>query len=340
MNKLIVGVDIAKATFTAATVWAGTLSYHGQAANSAQACSDFAAHIAELAQAAGATSIQLLIEPTGGYEATWVAEAYRRKWLVTVVNPLDVRSWGQGRGRRTKTDRQDACLLAQFGAETDPPAQAPLPANAAELDSLLRRQMDLEKLLRSERNRQAQLATQPHRSPAVAESLRRTIEALEHELAAINEAIRHLTTSDVAFSRQLKQLISVPGIGAKIAPHLLAIFYRFLARANGKGTAKQLVAFLGLDPAPHESGTSVRKRPVISRKGDGIMRSKLYLGALGGVRGKNHLADVYRSLLAHNKAKKLALIACARRILVWAWAVFTKDTTFDSSLFDKKPLPA
>ena len=340
MNKLIVGVDIAKATFTAATVWQGTLSYHGEAANSAPACSDFAAHIAHLAQAAGAASIQLIIEPTGSYEATWVAEAYRREWLVTVVNPLAVRAWGRGRGRRTKTDRQDACLLAQFGAETDPPAQTPLPENAAELDSMLRRQTDLEKLLRSERNRQAQLAGQAHRSPAVAESLRRTIAALEHELAAINEAIHHLIANDAAFIRQLQQLISVPGIGAKIAPHLLAICHRFLARTSGKGTAKQLVAFLGLDPAPHDSGTSVHKRPVISRKGDGLMRSKLFLGALGGVRGKNHLADVYHSLLAHNKAKKLALVACARKMLVWAWAVFTKDTTFDSSLFAKKPLPA
>ena len=250
MNKLIVGIDIAKATFTAATVWEGTLSYQGEAANTAQACSDFVAHIAQLAQAAGATSIQLLIEPTGGYEATWVVEAYRRKWLVTVVNPLDVRAWGQGRGRRTKTDRQDACLLAQFGAETDPPAQAPLPANAAELDSMLRRQMDLEKLLRSERNRQAQLATQPHRSPTVAESLRRTIEALEQELAAINEAIRHLTTSDVAFSRQLKQLISVPGIGAKIAPHLLAIFYRFLRASTAKAPPNSWSLFSALSQRP------------------------------------------------------------------------------------------
>lgn len=340
MNTLIVGIDIAKATFTAATIWQGALSYHGQAANTAPACSDFAAHIAQLAQAVGAASIHLIIEPTGSYEAIWVAEAYRRQWLVTVVNPLAVRTWGQGRGRRTKTDRQDACLLAQFGAETDPPAQIPMPENAAELDSMLRRQMDLEKLLRSERNRQAQLAGQTQRSLTVAESLRRTIEALEHELAAINEAIRQLTSSDAAFCRQLKQLISVPGIGAKIAPHLLAIFYRFLARTSGQGTAKQLVAFLGLDPMPHESGTSVRKRPVISHKGDGVMRSKLYLGALGGVHGKNHLAEVYRSLLAHNKAKKLALVACARKMLVWAWAVFTKDTTFDSSLFDKMPLPA
>ena len=193
----------------------------------------------------------MLIEPTGGYEATWVAEAYRRKWLVTVVNPLAVRAWGQGRGRRTKTDRQDACLFAQFGAETDPPAQTPL-QKRRRTDSLLRRQMDLEKLLRSERNRQTQLARQPHRSPKVAESLRRTIEALEQELAAINEAIRQLTTSDAAFSRQLKQLISVPGIGAKIAPYLLAIFYRFLARTNGKGTAKQLVAFRPLSGAPRK----------------------------------------------------------------------------------------
>ena len=61
------------------------------------------------------------------------------------------------------------------------------------------------------------------------------------------------------------------------------------------------------------------------------MRSRLYFCALGGVRGDNRLHDLYTSLCARGKAKKLALIACARKALTWAWIIFTQDTTFDST---------
>ena len=68
------------------------------------------------------------------------------------------------------------------------------------------------------------------------------------------------------------------------------------------------------------------------------MRTKLYLGAQGGIRGAQPLTDIYRSHLARNKPKKVALVACARKIAVWAWAIFTADTTFDAARFNSKPL--
>lgn len=67
----------------------------------------------------------------------------------------------------------------------------------------------------------------------------------------------------------------------------------------------------------------------------GYVLTRLFLCALGGVRGKNRLKDIYTALTARGKAKKLALVACARKALVWAWAVFTQDTTFDPALAAK-----
>jgi len=336
MSKWIVGVDSAKASFTAATVWAEQVSDWGESANSAAGCAQFAAEMEQLAQAVGATVIHLIIEPTGGYEAQLVAEAYRRQWLVSLVNPLLVRRWAQGRGKRAKTDQADARVLAQFGLETRPAPQRPLAEAAAALDSLLRRQTDLEKLLHSERNRLAQAGLNPTRSGAVQPSIQRIIEALEQELSTIQHEIEQLIAKQADLTHQLQLLLSVPGIGAKIAPALLVAIHRFLAKTNGQGTAKQFTAFLGLDPAPFESGASIRHRPTISRQGDSLLRSKLFLGALGGVRGLNPLRTFYQSLLARGKAKKLALVAASRKILVWALAVFTHNTPFDPSRF---PLP-
>jgi transposase len=333
MRAFIVGVDSAKASFTSATCWADQLHYQGETPNSATGCATFASAMEHQAQAAGTTVIHLIIEPTGGYEAQLVGEAYRRHWLVTLVNPLMVRRWAQGRGKRVKTDRNDALLLAQFGGETNPPPQQPLDEATAELDSLLRRQTDLEKLLHAERNRLAQTGLNPKRSPTVQPSIQRIIEALEQELATIQQEIEQLIARHADLTHQRNLLRSVPGIGAKLAPALLVALHRFLAKTNGLGTAKQFTASLGLDPAPYESGSSIRKHTTISRQGDGLLRSKLFLGALGGVRGHNPLRTFYHSLLARGKAKKLALVAASRKILVWALAVFTQAIPFDPTRF-------
>ncbi|MCX6049185.1 MAG: transposase [Chloroflexi bacterium] len=279
--------------------------------------------------------VHLIIEPTGGYEVALVSEAYRRQWRVTLVNPLTVRRWHQGRGKRGKADRLDTQMLTLFGADQNPPAQPPTDEAAAHLDSLLRRQDDLQQLLRSERNRREQTGLNPNTPKAVSESIQRTLDALEQELAAIEQALRQLFTDHVALTHQLKQLISVPGIGQKSAPYLLAFCHRFYPKTNGTGTAKQIVAFAGLDPQPFESGLSVHRRPTISKQGAAAIRSKLFMCALGGVRGRNRLKDIYTALCARGKAKKLALVACARKALVWAWSVFIHDTTFDPAHFLK-----
>jgi transposase len=73
----------------------------------------------------------------------------------------------------------------------------------------------------------------------------------------------------------------------------------------------------------------VHKRASISRKGSRTLGWRLFLGALGGVRGRNVLRVFYQRLVGRGKAKKVALIAAARKILVWAWAVFRKQTSFD-----------
>ncbi len=332
-NKLMVGVDIAKSDFAVATVWCERLTYQGKTTNTPEECLAFVNRMEELRQECGAEAIHLLIEPTGGYELQLVSEAYRRNWRVTLVNPLTVRRWQQGRGKRTKTDRQDALMLAAFGADKNPAPQQPTDEAAAALDALLRRQDDLEKLLRGERNRLAQAALDPRTPQAVHQSIESTIDSLEQGRAAIQDAIRQLFADHVTLARQLKQLVSVPGIGKKSAPYLLALLHRFQAKTDGKGTAKKLVAFVGLDPTPFDSGTSVHRRPTISKQGDSPLRSRLFLCALGGVRGRNHLRTFYSSMLARGKPKKVALIACARKALVWAWAVFSQDTPFDPSRF-------
>ena len=110
---------------------------------------------------------------------------------------------------------------------------------------------------------------------------------------------------------------------------LLVLLWRWERLTEGQGSGKGLTAFVGLDPQPYTSGTSVHKVASISRMGDGGMRRRLFMGTLGGVRGKNPLRAFYERLVGRGKKKKVALVAAARKLLVWAWKVFQTRTVFD-----------
>jgi len=334
-NNVYVGVDIAQAKFDAA-VWQGATGTALQTfRNDTDGFAQLAERLTVLAPAPD-TQIVLVLEPTGGYELALVAFAYDQGWQVCLPNPKQVRDFAKGSGRRAKTDAQDALLLAQFGAEQKPEPQAELPAAIQELLELLHRREDLQQLKRSESNRLLGLQQRPHPTKAVSASLERTIVALEAELAAIEQAIAELLTQHPDLKGEAKRLRSVPGIGERNVLPILVLFYRWRARTSGRGTPKGLVAFVGLDPQPYESGRSVHKRATISKMGDRSVRRYLYLGALGGVHGKNALRTFYRRLVSRGKAKRLALVAAAHKILIWAWAVFSQGVDFDPSRFPQE----
>lgn len=327
------GVDVGKSTLVAAR-WqdrAGTVL--GSFPNALEGFTALAAALPP------GQPVQLIIEPTGGYELALAAWAAEQGWRVCRPNPRQVRDWAKGRGRRAKTDRQDALLLAQYGADCQPPAWTALPSEVSELESLLRRRDDLEGLLRQERNRLQQLSGRPGVAQAVPPSLKKVIEALEEALAEVEAAIAAHQRQHPSLATAVQRVQSVPGVGKRNSLWLVVVLYRWSTLTDGKGDAKGLTAFLGLDPTPHESGTSVRGPTPISRMGMASVRRLLFLGALGGVRGKNPLREFYQRLVGRGKPKVVALVAAARKILCWAWAVFQHKTTFDPAKATPKPVP-
>jgi transposase len=276
----------------------------------------------------GATTIHLVMEPTGGYELALAHFALKQGWRVSLPNPRQVRDWAKGLGQRAKTDKQDALLLARFGAERRPPPWAPLPVDAAVLESLLQRKQDLEQMLQQERNRQAALEERPHVAAHVGESLAAVIQSLEAALRQVESEIQAHVKQHASLSEPLRRLRAVPGVGPKSELPLLVLLFRWQALTAGAGDKKGLTAYVGLDPQTHESGTSVRGRGTISRMGDRQMRGRLYMCALGGVKGQNGLRAYYERLVGRGKSKKLALVAAARKVLIWSWAVFRDHVDF------------
>jgi transposase len=333
MNLFYVGVDVSLAHLDVAYATPPSLrTLVGRFSNDAAGFAQLAAQVKALAEEQQYTSLHLVLEPSGGYEAALLSFAYAQGWLVTLVNPYRVRQWAAGQGIRAKTDRQDALLLAWYAASQQPAAQDEMDEGAAHLDELLRRRRDLEQLQRAEQNRYAQAQRKPRTPPAVHQSLQRTLRTLDEELQALDAAIKHLLKDHPYLKAQRQLLRSSPAIGEKVSLELVVLCHRFWAYTCGEGRDKQLVALLGLDPQVHESGKSIH-RAAISRQGDARLRSLLYCAALGGIRGHNPLRTFYERLVAKGKPKKVALVACARKVLTWAWAIFTSNTPFDATRF-------
>jgi transposase len=255
VSTLYVSADVSLQHLDVATAISPTLcSWFARCANEPAGWQALAAQVTEVATQAQCITIHLIVEPTGGYEQGFVAFAYALGWRVSLVNPLHVRRWGAGLGVRAKTDRQDALLLARYGASLKPAAQEAMDAGAAELDELLRRQSDLEKLQQAEHNRLEQAQRKPRTPAAVRQSLERTLQTLAQELQALEAAIEHLLKQREELPSQRQLLRSAPAIGEKLSLQMLVVCHHFWAYTQGQGRGKQLVALLGLDPQPHESG--------------------------------------------------------------------------------------
>lgn len=328
MSILSVGVDMAKESFTAAYWFAQKGTFLGEFPNSPQGFQALEEQLSEIRRKTGHPQVHLVLEPTGGYELPLAYFAYQQGWRVSLPNPKQVRDWAKGMGHRAKTDRLDALLLAQYGAERHPHLWQPLPPEVAQLAELLQRRTDLEGMIRQEENRRQALARRPDMPKVVLENLDQVIAHLKQALQEIEKAIQTHLEQHPQLKAQAQQLTTVPGIGSKLCLHLLVLLHRWNALTAGQGNYKGLVAFIGLDPQPYDSGATVHKRAVISRMGNRQIQHLLFMGALGGVRGNNPLGEFYRRLIGRGKAKMVALVAAARKILVWAWAVFRQHTNF------------
>ena len=336
-TELAVGIDVAKAALVVA-LWdqAGSGGQVlGAFDNTDAGCQALAERLERerVARGQDVGAIHITVEPTAGYEARLVYFAHRRGWRVSVVNPEHARDWARSLGQRAKTDELDALALARLTAERRLRLWTPPQAAVAELDSLLSRLGDLKQLIQQERNRLHSFSQRPTTSQRTLQSVRTILSAAEAELADIERAINDVLKRHPPMREHAQRLDDIPGVGKKTIPPLLLALLHFEHLTAGQGNAKQLTAFVGFDPVKHASGSSIHKPSFISKHGNPALRAALFMAALGAMRGKNPIRHFYDALIARGKRKMVALVACAHKILVWAWAIFKSGQPFDPSRF-------
>jgi transposase len=270
----------------------------------------------------GVSQVHVCLEATGTYweaVAEYLADAGH---TVSVVNPAQIKAFGGAGLTRSKTDRVDARLIADFCAAQRPlPWQAP-PASVRTLRALVARREALDAMRTQERNRL------PVADPAVRDGIEAHLTHLVQAIQEIDAAIRQTIDDDPGLRGQGELLVSIPGLGDKTVAALLA-YYGGPLRFE---SAKQAVAFAGLDPRQHQSGSSVRGKPRLSKVGHARLRKSLYMPAMVATTRTAWGRALKQRLAAAGKPPMLILGAMMRKLLCVAYGVLKSGRPFDPSL--------
>ena len=268
------------------------------------------------------SELHIVMEATGVYHEEMAEFLHEVGCTVSVVNPFQVKSFADSKGFRGKNDRHDGLVLALFGHERKPVAWTPPPPEAKYLKALLLRLAALATDQRRELNRLEK--AQVGRAPAqVMTSLDKSLTFLKEEKVRLLREIESHLDQHPRLREERDLLLSIPGVGAKLAVELLALF----ASKNFK-RAPQAVAFLGLAPVEKQSGTSVHTKPRMSKAGDARLRRALYMPAIVATKYNPDIRALYQRLLKAGKTKMAAIGAAMRKLLHIAFGVYKNLTPY------------
>lgn len=303
-SPLFVGVDVAKERLDV------VVRPGGEGWSDANDEAGIAALVARLRPLGPAL---IVCEATGGFERAAIAALAAAGLPVVVANPRQVRDFARATGQLAKTDQLDAGILALFG-ERVRPAPRPLPDAAAQLlDAVLTRRRQLLEMLTAEKNRLGFAPKPLHRG------IQAHIRWLERQLDDVTKELADLIESSPVWRAKDDLLQSVPGVGPIVS-------YTLLGELPELGTLshKQIAALAGIAPLARDSGTLRGKRMIWG--GRARVRTALFMAALCGRRWNPVLKVFYDRLIAAGKPKKVAIIACARKLLTILNAMLRNNT--------------
>jgi len=267
----------------------------------------------------------VVMEATGGLETAVAAALAAAGLAVAIVNPRQPRDFAKALGKLAKTDAIDAAVLAHFG-EAVRPEPRPLPdAQTRELEALVMRRRQLLEMLIAERCRLSSC-----RVGSMRKSLEQHIEWLRKQMKDLDKDITKSVRNSPMWREKDDLLQSVPGVGPVVSSMVLVSL-----RELGTLNRKQIAALVGVAPLNRDSGKMQGKRSIWG--GRAPMRAALYMATLVATKRNDTIRAFYQRLLIAGKAKKVALVACMRKLLTMLNAMLRSGRRWKSN---EVPAPA
>jgi transposase len=260
---------------------------------------------------------RVVLEAIGPYAAALVRALAKAGFEVGLVNPRRIKAFRDAEGRRAKTDRLDAGLIARFALVMSDDIR-PLPSeDQLAAKALATRRRQIVEMIAMEKTRLKQAI-----DPMIASSHRTAIATLSAERRRIEEALERKLDADAIIKRRREILLSLPGIGKQVASVLLTDLTE-LGTTDRRGIA----SLAGLAPHPHQSGMAPGRNQIAG--GRPCVRAALYMAALSAARFDPQLRTAYKAMRQDGKPAKVALIATARKLVTLANTLVKADRLYD-----------
>ena len=307
-----VGVDVSKDKFDVWDCDAGHRSF----ANDSKGFRQFAKQLP-------ANSF-CVMEATASYYQQLAMYLYEHDIALAVVNPISIKRFIQMKLQQNKTDKSDAHMIALYGQEQ--PCLSPwipAPEYITQCKQLQRVIVIYLKQNTSLKNHIQSLESRGVKSGVLIRSLKRQLKQVREEIALLEAEMQALIQQ--YDGDMFVNLSSIPGIGKKTAAFLIVLTNGFRDFEN----YRQVSSFCGLSPTEHSSGTSVKGRSRISKRGNPYIRNQLFMCSFTASQCNPQCRSLYQRLVNKGKSKKLALIAVCNKLIKQAFSIAQSGIPYD-----------
>ncbi len=303
---MVTGIDCSKDYFDVVLIDKDKKVFEGRFTNNAKGFKEALPHIQES---------HVVMEHTGPYSFSLACLLYDSHVRVSVVNPLVIRRFSQTRMIRTKTDRKDALIIAEYGLMYQPQLWSMPNEKIQEIrqwETCLRGMIKCKVMLM---NQYHAFEHSGNFVDAVREKMEVQVQNQELEIMQVESKIQALIQE--VFPELHKNLTSIPGIGPKSAVLMIVLTNGFRDFENHK----QVISYFGLAPRIYESGSSVRGRSGICKMGMSSLRAVLFMAARTARLYNPTCKDLYDRLRSAGKAHRVAMIAVVNKLIKQAFAI-------------------
>ena len=266
-----------------------------------------------------------VMEATGCYHLQLASYLFEKGFKVSVANPLVVKRFIQMKQQKVKTDKHDAIMIARYGQEQNPKLWEPEPAFIEEgklITTLIQMYVKQQTQLK---NKLDNLRSGGVERGAMIQSLNLQLKRIKVEIKKLETGLENLLKEHAP--DVMTNIRSIPGIGKKTAMLMMVTTNNFRDSDN----AKQVTSYVGLAPVERSSGSSIRGRSYISKRGNPMLRHHLFMCSFTACQNNSECRALYERIVAKGKSKKLALIAVCNKLIKQAYGVCKNDLIYDEN---------
>ncbi|MDQ6482665.1 IS110 family transposase [Dyadobacter sp. LHD-138] len=276
-------------------------------------------------------SVRYVMEPTGVYHEALAYFLSDQGMEVSIVLPNKISNYARSLTIKTVTDRTASEAITRFGLERHLDLwKKPLPIYKS-IKQLTRERDQIISERTVVKNQQHAELSEAHPAESTLQRIHKRLMLLNNQEKEISQEISMLIKTDQKVESQMQLLCSLPGVGTLTAATILAETNGFDLIRN----KRQLASYAGLDVKEKQSGTSVKGKPQISKRGNRFIRKAMHMPALAAIRHDEHFKTIFVRLVSKHGIKMKAAVAIQRKLLELMFTLFKTNEKYDSNHFKK-----